>query len=288
MGHGDHWNCVSRDVEAAVTRFLPLTTQHGEPIAGSTRILPFRMDDDGNTVEGEFEGRSIGLVHTDGPVRTLAVLVPDSRGESTHVWTVYPFAKAGIEHRLKIAEIHEWENRVEAEITAETEDGYLITFFDVFYFQNAPLYDIGKTYTFRLGALAYDMQVAEERSFEISDPESVRVLREARREVGADGGESENGPIEVHTRGMAALFPIEDWDPSDFSFHGPTKKVLTTPLDGQNFFELVTTVLRGEKDFDIPILAADHVLEGGQPTVGDDVTGAIWIHGHLIDDETAE
>ncbi len=282
MGHGDHWECVWPPAEEAVGTLLPWTVENGEMMSGTRRRLPISSDVEIEVGSRTFEATPFALVADAGPFQSLCVLVPNNRHGRNEVWTGYPFASAGLGYRLTIEGIHEWENGIEAEISAQTADGLPVTFFDLHYFRNADRYELGETYPFILGAMAFKLQPADRGQFEITDPKIVRQIRALDDDLEQDGV-VDLSPVAIETEGAAIMLPIEGWDAFEYTIQAPVKSVVEREFDGRRFYEVRATVLRMDQDLDLPILAAEHVIEGGVPKVGQDIAGGIWVHGYLAE-----
>jgi hypothetical protein len=62
------------------------------------------------------------------------------------IWTAYPFIAGGVTHEVRIKEIEEWTNGIEAQIHIVLEEA-LLAFFDTMYFKNKDAYKPGKKNT---------------------------------------------------------------------------------------------------------------------------------------------
>lgn len=277
MGHGDHWECIVTDMKEAIMNLLPLAISKGVTVPGDVLHLGFLNDEEGGVVEGEFDEMPVGLVHDHGPFTSIVLVVPTIDKKSKYVWSVYPCLSKGVQVEITIKEIKPWENRIEAEISGETTDGLNISFFDLFYFRNAKKYQVGKTFNFELGAIAFSLHRATNMPIYINDPDVIAAMRQGTEEEGV------LDPIEIQTEGMAALIPIKDWDSYEYNFQGTVKSSQTMIGNGKKFLRLDITVMRNEMDFDLPVLIAPHVVEDYWPEVGQDVTGRLWVHGRLIE-----
>lgn len=279
MGHSDHWECVMPRLEDALSQLLPLATTEGEAIKGEKLTLNWLLDDQGNRVYGAFIETPIGLLAEAGPLGILALAVPTADARGLALWSGYPFLSRGMPVDMEVMRVWPWENGIEAEVIAQTADGMLISFFDLFYFRDAKKYAIGGAVKVELGAIAFSLQRASTPPIIVDDPDLVRAMRmEFEPQDALD-------PVEIPTKGMAGLFPVEGWEPSEYGFHGPLKSLQTIHSGGREYYRAVVTVLRGQEDFDLPILAASHVMAGEIPEIGDDVSGHLWLHGRLLGEE---
>lgn len=275
--HGDHWKSLVHDTDRVIDEFLPFIIENGELEIGSKTTLPMQYDAAGNIVDEPHEEMPFGMRYDAGPFSMLSVIVANGFDRSMNLWTAYPFLSKGETVTLEVCDIKPWENGIEAEVEGETEDGCLLSFFDLYYFRDHSKYKAGDKIEVELGAMAFDVQQAQKQTFIIDDPERVRELREIL------GDEDDTGPLEVSTEGMACLLPIEAsaWNSFEYMFQGPVKSVETVLGHGMVFYRTVVTVIRVEEDFDLPILIGKHVIEDNPPQVGDDVTGHLWLHGEV-------
>lgn len=76
----------------------------------------------------------------------------------------------------------------------------------------------------------------------------------------------------------------KEWDNYEYRFSGIVNSIDTMAAHGNEYHQMLVTV-HSNYNLEIPILVANHVIDGDMPGVGDAITGALWIHGRLIDDE---
>lgn len=185
-------------------------------------------------------------------LKTCTITVNDE------LWTAYPFVKDGIEHEIAIDGIEEWINEQEAQIRCSLGDASL-AFFDTMYFKNKGIYEQGKKYTFLLSALAYSLTKTEPKTL-----------------TDRDGRE-------LSTKGMAVFFPFEKGDIDDFIFQVPVKEVIESKFGNKTVYKIKAPLFRldGEDDVDLFIFVLANRTEGYVPAVGDDITGVMWLQGHI-------
>ena len=156
-GHGNHWECVV-ELNKAVQEIVPSVLQNGSKIEKSEVIA--------NCFENKIPTTTKILSISDDNEITPKILVAENPEEQIYeVVTGYPFIQSKSIIKLKIIEINEWENLIEAVITGETKDKEKISFFDTNYFLNKETYEIGKIYDFSISAMAYAVEILEETSF---------------------------------------------------------------------------------------------------------------------------
>lgn len=280
MGHGDHWECILPSVDEAITRLIPEAINYGETVDGNSFCFTNRSGadwaEDGVDPSGPVP---IGIVFDTGAYSILVLMLfKEVEGEKNWtLWSGYPFLTTGTRVELEITDISPWGNGVEAEITGSTSDGIEISYFDCFYFRDAEKYELGKRLTVELGALAFKARILDPQTIILEDPAVIEKLRSI------SGDFDSSKPLEIRTEGMAALLPIKGWDCYEYSFQGPVKKIEQMPGQENNFSRIVATVIRGEEDYDLPILVSQHVMDGALVEVGEDIAGHLWVHGQLVD-----
>ncbi|MBI3964089.1 MAG: hypothetical protein HY329_00520 [Chloroflexi bacterium] len=86
-----------------------------------------------------------------------ALLVQDT------IVTGYPHVQGGNVWTVRVREIVEWYDKLQAQVVGECE-GQEISFFDVGYYRSRGEYQAGETRRFRVNALAYEVEVAPSSS----------------------------------------------------------------------------------------------------------------------------
>lgn len=262
MGHGNHWAAILGDGEDAIGRMLAKTTEKGAVLGGKVE----KASPDRPKVWN-------ALTYPGTPLQYLVLL--ETTQERNVLMNGYPYAPGGVRNRLKVERIHGSEVNGEALIEASFEDAVDITFFDPLYFREGHRYAEGQTYDFELSAIAYRIRRAEPQVFTVDRPELAAIL-------GAPGDES-RGPVAIHTEGAAILLPIEQGEPDDYQFQAPIEAVSSFKIEGTRIYRARATLLRLDAPFVVDLYAAEHVLPSGyEPREGDDVTGVLWLQGHLV------
>jgi hypothetical protein len=286
MAHGGHWECISESVEGFVRDEIPgliqdlsLFTQGPSP-PGAT------------PPEGVTPEKFVLLCEADGHLRHMIVVLVDTVTPKNLLYAAYAFAAAGTTHEIEVAGIDDWENGAEGQVSGLIGGEVPISFCDALYPLTRDRYEIGKTYRFRVGALAYDIHLREEEDVEITDPETAsRPDREMRSSSAAAAG-NDRAPSKASLEGVAALLPIEEWDLGDDHFQVPIKQTSVLTIKGRKMFRLLVTAGRlAEADIDLCLYAGDLCLYAGAhrlpagyvPKAGDDIGGKLWLQGHLVE-----
>lgn len=203
--------------------------------------------------------------------------------ESNQIVSVYPFDCEGTQHQLILNKVHVWKSGLEAHIECDFGPTSIV-FFDNLYVANRGWYESGKTYQFLLSGIAYHCRRAEDQVLQAWNPKQSERFRELAPEWAAKLPDTDTMP--VHTKGMAAFLPIEEWDRDDYSFRGPIKSVKEIEILNQKGWKVRVTVLsdidNDGNDFNLNIVVTEKVWgDSPPPQVGEDMEGALWLQGYL-------
>ena len=282
QGHGDHIECVCEsgmDNEFLST-WIPQSISDGELICASKGSVAC---DFGDEIPKAMPMLYLGDVRR--PIRFGILLAVNEVGKQNTLISAYP-EYDGAEVKVKVTEIHEWAAGVEATIEGEVlgESERQIAFFDTRYAFNKGLYEIGKTYTFRLSAFAYKAQVVpvNEREFRFEGDKAVEHRKRCgmEQEYEADGSPK---PVVFNMEGMVAYLPKWGPYPDDAEYQSPVfGEVESFSAFGTDFYRLNIAIARDEDDVVIPMVARkSHFNE--MPKAKDPVRGMLWLQGYCSD-----
>jgi len=271
--HGSHWAIFFDDVGAFLGATLPMAINNSGtvPCWGENRPAPYELpaDEPGGTV-------LIWPIPRQGML--MVIELAQGYGPNKFI-SAYPWFCEGTQHRILLEQVYPWDNRLEAQIKATVGD-MSITFFDPLYAQHKGFYKAGKTYQFILSGFAYFCAVVEAKPFLISDPETIRIFRSTDEE-----DQNDLSPITIQTKGMAAFFPVEEWDRDEYQFQAPVKQVTETALFEEKTWRIRGTIghhMEDDSDIDLDIYVPEKSLRGGKiPKAGDDISGTLWLQGYL-------
>lgn len=188
--------------------------------------------------------------------------------------------KGGTVISLKIEEIEEWENRLEAWITGELADGRLLTFFDADYALNKNNYENGKTLDFMIGALAYFAGEPETKGFTFEGQKAIDFKAKMREEPEYD----ENGnvkPIHFSTENLCALLQTGN-PPDDAEFISTVEDVKTVETLGNSFWKFHILYRDGEDNEEkIPAYVLK-TKENRSLDKAAQIQGVVWLTGYMI------
>lgn len=225
--------------------------------------------------------RAVYLAWPDIHHGILAAIMLNDQGNPL-LASVFPFWESGVEHTAALERVRVWPGGVEAQIECTIADA-TVTFFDPLYAVNRGWYQAGEEYQFVLSGIAYNCRMAQDDVIDISKAKIVEMLREIARIEGDNPDAPEVSRI--HTRGMAMLMPIPEWDADDYHFRGPVKEVREIEMLGQPGWLIRATLLRNiedEQELDFDIVITRKAWEGdAPPQPGHDIEGAMWLQGYL-------
>ena len=213
----------------------------------------------GEPVEATSSDGSDVVGYVDGPseCRTCTVTV------SGMVWTAYPEVE-GVVHEVTVERELPWdEEGIEAQRQVTLGDASFVLF-DTRHFEQGES-EPGETREFTIAGVAYNLFEAEEETVVAQDGEELSMA------------------------GMAGLFPFEDGQPDDYAFQTTIKEIEELAYRGQTVYQFRMPLFRQPAeesddyvDVDVYLYAAEHVVDGFEPTVGDDIRGLVWLQGHAV------
>ncbi len=281
QGHGDHIDCLNGYANSAefLSEWLPRTIKEGSLVLANSEPIHCSL---GDGIPSTTRFFMIG--DKDGPVRFAILIAAVEEKKSNEVISAYPECD-GNEVEIKISEIHEWANGVEATIdgTVLGECEREISFFDTRYAFTKGSYEIGKTYRFRLAAFAYNAQVVPEkdREFRIEGEEAAK----RRRDLGDEPKFEPDGsisPVVFRMDKMVACISVSEAYPDDAEFQSPIfKRVESFTKFGADFYRLEIAIARDDVDVTVPLIAKKSLFET-RPKKGDPVRGHLWLQGYCV------
>lgn len=273
--HGDHWDCVLQNPNEEFAPLISKSIEKGslyaesesdykldeKPLHGKVAILEY----DGGNPESEIVIRS--------------VIAPDEDKKLTLV-SGYPLVKNGVELSLKITEIEEWQNGLEAWITAELPNGLILTFFDTDYAVNKEKYKAGNSYNFVIGALAYDAEEPATKGFSFEGQKAI----DFKAKLGEEPEYDENGnvkPINFSTETLCAFFQAGHAK-DDAEFITTVENVESIEAFGNSFwkFNVIYRADSEEDDTKIPTCILKSKANNGL-SAATQVQGLLWLTGYL-------
>ncbi len=271
--HGDHWDCVLKSKEE-FAKILSDSIEKGSLYAQTETDYTLNTKLHGKVVILEFDAGD-----SDSPITVRNVIAQDNDNKLSLV-SGYPVVRRGVLIPLKITEIKEWENGLEAWVTGELVDERTITFFDADYAVNKDKYEIGKPMDFIIGALAYFAKEPESKGFKFEGQQAI----DFKAKLGEEPEYDEEGnvkPVEFSTENLCAFFQAGH-APDDVEFITTVEEVKTITALGNNYWSF-NTIYRGEDDNEEEI--PTYVLKSEENNSLNEATqlqGLLWLTGYLV------
>ena len=275
-GHGNHWECLQKPVEDAIQHFIPEAIAKGK--LGQTiqrEGLWFNRDQASTETV-------VSIVMGNKAFGTMVLLVSDSIAGRSVLYSAYPFALKGGKQRLRLTEIRDWGNEIEAVLVGENEDGIEIAFFDTKYFANRDRYKIGETYDFRIAGLIYKARCTNDETIEITDQKRIAEFNEGFSDEPERLPDGTLAPIIIHYAGCFAYVSTSEEYAEDAEFYCVIGKVEEFDLEGIRMFQI--TPKSGDRKVPLPGVifgAASMFKDGYIPKAGDSIGGGLWTQGFL-------
>lgn len=269
QGHGNHWECVE-ELPNVFEKVLPSMAERGNNVE--------TLEVTANCFDSQVPTRTLIYSITDESELTAKFLIAANREkQSNELVSGYPFIQSRNSVGLRITEITEWDNLIEAVITGKTESGHSISFFDTNYFLHKADYKIGETYEFSISALAYDVEVLKDNSFAFKGQEAKDWLAKIGREPTYDEmGNIE--PVVFHLKELVAFLPFNEGCPSDVEFQSPINAVETIQGFDRDFYKINITICR-DPDIYIDLYAKQDFFDN-EPQIANAIRGLLWLQGH--------
>lgn len=270
--HGDHWNCILENSEKEFPKVISHAVENASKICGDVET-DYVLDEAGY-------GRVIELEYfeeNDDPISIRLIFCPTDEGNQ--LVSMYPCVKKGSILPLKITQIKEWTNGLEGWITGELPDERELTFFDADYAIHKEEYEIGKTYNFVVGALAYSAEEPESKGFSFEGQQAIDFVAKMGKEPDYD----ENGnvvPIQFSTETLCAYFPSR-YSPDDVEFITTVENVSVVKSIKKSFWNF-DVIYRGDEETETKI--PTFFLKSKENKNLDTATqlqGMLWLTGYL-------
>ena len=123
--HGDHWDCILKSKKEEFAEILSDSIEKGGLYAQTETDYTLNTKLHGKVAILEFDAGD-----SDSPITVRNVIAQNNDNKLSLV-SGYPVVRQGVLIPLKITEIKEWENGLEAWVTGKLVDERTITFFDL-------------------------------------------------------------------------------------------------------------------------------------------------------------
>lgn len=270
--HGDHWDCILENSKKEIPKVLSQAVENATEICGSVET-DYVLEEKGH-------GKVIELEYFENKEEPLSVRLLFCEVDSgVQLVSMYPCVKDGITLSLKITEIKEWTNGIEGWITGELPDERELTFFDADYALHKDEYEIGKTYNFVVGALAYRADEPESKGFSFEGQQAI----DFKAKMGEEPEYDKDGnvvPIHFSTESLCAFFPSR-YAPDDVEFISTVEDIQVAKSLKKSFWNF-DVIYRGSGELEIKI--PTFLLKSKENKKLDSATqlqGLLWLTGYL-------
>lgn len=219
------------------------------------------------------------LVSGDGDMAMLTLLAYSPKSKTNYFMSIYPTLR-GRNYMVKIEDVIEWDNQVEATVICSVGD-FEFAFFATDYYANKRSYCVGDTLSIEIAALGCKVEEAE-RGFTFEGQKAIDWLAK----IGKQPTYDEQGnvePIRFSTEKLVAFFNSDDKCPDEAQFQSPISNLSTDSLLEVPFYKGDVSIHRDEDDnaVGIPLYFRKDFV----PSVknSDPLRGWMWLIGKIYD-----
>ena len=272
--HGNHWDCILEDPKNEINNAISESLEKSS-LYGKTEC-DYNLDE---KLHAEVAMLEYDKGDSDSSIVVRNIIAPDKDNKNTFV-SGYPVVRGGNLFTLKIIEITEWDNGLEAWITAELNDGRNFTFFDADYSINKDKYETGKSYDFIIGALAYSAEEPESKGFKFEGQQAI----DFKAKMGEEPEYDENGnvkPIEFSTANLCA-FLQGIRAPDEVEYISTVENIKTVKAFGNSFWKFdVIYRSEDEDNVKVPIFVLQS-KDNTELSKATQIQGILWLTGYLV------
>lgn len=272
--HGDHWDCVFKDSEKEFAETIQTVIQEGQLVGTNETDFILEEKTHGKVFELEY------AKDDSDPLSARALIV--SQGESNQFVSMYPVVRNGLNISLQLCDISEWENGLEAWLTGELSDGRQIVFFDADYAIHKNEYEIGNTYNFVLGALAYFAEEPESKGFSFEGQKAI----DFKAKIGEEPEYDEDGnvkPVEFSTANLCAFLQFGSHAPDDAEFISTVDSAKTVN-SFNNLFCQFNVIYKSDDSDEIKIPTYVQKNDKNKELEkAEQIQGVLWVVGFIAD-----
>lgn len=217
------------------------------------------------------------LRYGQGNMSMLSLIAYSSRKEANLFMSTYPLLE-GKSIRVKIDDVLEWDNGIEATICCSVDD-FQFAFFAMDYYENKKSYASGDSMSIDVSALGCKVKEAS-RGFSFEGQQAVDWLAKIGQKPDID--QSGNiQPVKFSTEKLVAFLNHDERCPDEAEFQSPINSISLTSLFDIDFYSAEIAIRRGENgdDIIIPLYFRKDMLPNVKEE--DPISGWIWVLGQL-------
>lgn len=218
----------------------------------------------------------------DGDVRLGALLSKENKNEPFEFYSAYPILKGKL-NEMTVESTSAWQNDIEGEVSAAVEDGVSLTFFAPFYFRDFSKFIPGQKMDIEISGFASQLQQVVISEFTVEEgPFYEHMLQEFLVE-NPDKTKTDFAAPVISTNGSTIFYPADiKWL---YQFQTPVESVEKISVLDLSFFKLGAISHRFDAgNISYFIYVPEHLLNGYEPMVGDDIEGMVWLMGQIVGD----
>jgi len=273
QNHGDH-------IEAIMPTSVFMKDYLQNTISDSSVFRKVRANVSAEDISGE-RTDVFSLVYGTACMRMLTLLAYSPISKTNYFMTIYPYLQ-GKSITVRIEEVLEWDNQIEATIVCSLGD-FEFAFFATDYYANKRAYCVGDTVSIDIAALGCKVEEAE-RGFSFEGQKAIDWLAK----IGEKPKYDESGnvePINFSTEKLVAFFNSDDKCPDEAQFQSPISDIVSESLLGIDFYKGTISIHRDEDNnaVDVPL----YFRKDFCPSVNDNdpISGWLWLVGKLYDND---
>ncbi|NLX41796.1 MAG: hypothetical protein GXY75_07895 [Bacteroidales bacterium] len=268
QGHGSNWKCID-DIDKVFQEIVPSIFDKG-------RVME-TIETTVDCFDDEVPVHTQVFSFSDDSELTAKLLIANNpKTENGELFAGYPYVNYKSIIKLKIHEIYEWDNLVEAIITGETKNGEKISFFDTNYFVHKESYKRGEIYDFSIFAIGYEVEMLKDDKVVLEGQQAVDWHAKLGREPTYDT-DGNIKPVVIHLNELVYFMSTESDTPYYMAFQSPISSIETLRAFDKDFYKCKITIAR-DPDIEISLYARADFFDT-EPKVNDAIRGIMWLQG---------
>lgn len=211
QGHGDHIEAIMEPKDFIQFHLRDILSNSKVHHKIRTNVVSDSVKDEVTNV--------FSLISGDGDIKWIGLLAEGTKEKVNEFVSCFPILDSLDSIPVKITEVEEWSNHIEATITCEVDGEFDISFFATDYSWNKNKYVVGNSLSIDLAALAYKVKKAD-TGFKFEGQQAIDFLSKIGQKPTFNlFGEVE--PVNFNTANLIALLQTNKDYPEDYEFQSP-------------------------------------------------------------------
>lgn len=266
QNHGDH-------IEAIMSTSIFMKNYLQKTISDSKVFKKIRTEVNAEDIDGK-RTDVFSLVSGDDDMAMLTLLAYSPKSRTNFFISIYPTLR-GRNILVKIEEVIEWDNKLEATVICSVGD-FEFAFFATDYYANKRAYCVGDTLSIEIAALGCKVEEAG-RGFSFEGQKAIDWLAKIGKKptYNPDGNVE---PIHFNTEKLVAFLNHDEKCPDEAEFQSPVYSIQSNVLLGVDFY---TTKIALHKDEDDEITIPLYFRKDFIPLLQErtPIRGWLWVTG---------